>query len=116
MVFYGKNLLAPCPNKVVDHPLWAVPRLLIQYIQKYSPYIKAVSSIRKPGTRHAVLTEVHITWQTQTLYIYIYNKGKFQGQWTFQCKPSGGVLYNHVSLITVVWMTPPSPPQRKKMK
>jgi hypothetical protein len=32
------------------------PRLLIQYIRSYPPYMEAVSSIRNLRTRHAVVT------------------------------------------------------------
>jgi hypothetical protein len=37
-------------------PLIAYPRLIIQYIRSYPPYLEAVSSIRKLRTRHAVPT------------------------------------------------------------
>jgi hypothetical protein len=37
-------------------PLVGCPRLLIQYIRRYPPYLDAVSSIRNPRTRHAVVT------------------------------------------------------------
>ncbi|KAJ4442813.1 hypothetical protein ANN_04406 [Periplaneta americana] len=36
-------------------PLIGCPRLLIQYIHSYSPYLEAVSSIRNLRTRHAVV-------------------------------------------------------------
>jgi hypothetical protein len=32
------------------------PRLLIQYIRSYPPYLEAVSSVRNPRSRHAVVT------------------------------------------------------------
>jgi hypothetical protein len=51
--FYGGGLSTP---KLEDHPLSAVPRLLIQYIHSFPPYLEAVSSIRNPRTCHAVVT------------------------------------------------------------
>jgi hypothetical protein len=35
-------------------PLVGCPRLLVQYIRSYPPYLEAVSSIRNLGTRHAI--------------------------------------------------------------
>jgi hypothetical protein len=37
-------------------PTVGCQRLLIQYIRSYPPYLEAVSSIRNPTTRHAVVT------------------------------------------------------------
>jgi hypothetical protein len=37
-------------------PTVGCPRLLIQYIRSYPPYLEAVSSIRNPRTRHVVVT------------------------------------------------------------
>jgi hypothetical protein len=37
-------------------PLVGFPRLLIQYICSYPPYLEAVSSIRNLRTRNAVVT------------------------------------------------------------
>jgi hypothetical protein len=37
-------------------PLVGCPRLLIQYIRSYPPYLDGVSSIRNLRTRHAVVT------------------------------------------------------------
>jgi hypothetical protein len=39
-----------------EPPTVGCPRLLIQYIRSYPPYLEAVSSIRNPRTRHAVVT------------------------------------------------------------
>jgi hypothetical protein len=45
------------PNPPAGGPsLIGCPRLLIQYIRGYSPYLEAVSYIRNLSTRHAVLT------------------------------------------------------------
>jgi hypothetical protein len=45
--FYGQELLAPPPNtQDGQQPLVGCPRLLIQYIRSYCPYLEAVSSIR----------------------------------------------------------------------
>jgi hypothetical protein len=44
-------------NHQVGGPyLFGCPRLLIQYIPSYSPYLEAVSSIRNLRTRHALVT------------------------------------------------------------
>jgi hypothetical protein len=45
-----KNVSAEGP------PLVGCPRLLIQYIHSYPPYLEAVSSIRNVRTRHAMAT------------------------------------------------------------
>jgi hypothetical protein len=37
-------------------PTVGCPLLLIQYIRSYPPHLEAVSSIRNPRTRHAVVT------------------------------------------------------------
>jgi hypothetical protein len=39
-----------------EPPLVGCPRLLIQYIRSYPPYLEAVSSIHKLRMRHAVVT------------------------------------------------------------
>jgi hypothetical protein len=51
------GLLAPAPNpQAGGPPTVGCPRLRIRYIRSYPPYLKAVSSIRNPRTRHAVVT------------------------------------------------------------
>jgi hypothetical protein len=51
------ELLAPAPNpQAGGPPTVGCPRLLIRYIRSYPPYLEAVSSIRNPRTRHAVVT------------------------------------------------------------
>jgi hypothetical protein len=47
--FYGEELLALPPHV-------GCPRLLIQYIRSYLPYLEAFYSIRNLRTRHAVMT------------------------------------------------------------
>jgi hypothetical protein len=44
------------PPQAGGPPLVGCPRLLIQYIPSYPPYLKAVPSIRNLRTRHAVVT------------------------------------------------------------
>jgi hypothetical protein len=47
----------PAPNpQGGGPPLVGCPRLLIQYIRSYPPYLEAVSSVRNVRTRHAVVT------------------------------------------------------------
>jgi hypothetical protein len=58
------------PNPQAGGPLpVCCPRLLIQYIRSYPPYLEAVSSIRNLRTRHAVVTEdtLNVEWR---LYIW----------------------------------------------
>jgi hypothetical protein len=74
--------LAPPPNlKAGGPPTVGCPRLIIQYIRSYPPYLQAVSSVRNLRTRHAVVTgdppnmglwvenEKHIVWKQNTLLI-----------------------------------------------
>jgi hypothetical protein len=57
IIFYGEELLAPTPNPHAVGPLIVGrPRLLIEYIRSYPPYLEAVSSIRIMRTRHALVT------------------------------------------------------------
>jgi hypothetical protein len=50
-------VVSPPPNPQAGGPPPVVcPRLLIQYIRSYPPYLEAVSSIRNLRTRHAVVT------------------------------------------------------------
>jgi hypothetical protein len=51
LFFYGDELLAPRPTSLVG-----CPRLLIEYIRSYLPYLEAVSSTRNLRTRRAVVT------------------------------------------------------------
>jgi hypothetical protein len=45
------------PNPLAGGPpLVGCPRLLIQYIRSYAPYLEAISSIRNLRVRHAVVT------------------------------------------------------------
>jgi hypothetical protein len=46
LTFYGEELLAPRPTQAGGPPLAGCPRLLIQYIRSYLPYLEAVFSIR----------------------------------------------------------------------
>jgi hypothetical protein len=51
------RVVSPPPNPQAGGPPTVnCPRLLIQYIHSYHPYLEAVSSIRNPRTRHAVVT------------------------------------------------------------
>ncbi|KAJ4427260.1 hypothetical protein ANN_24878 [Periplaneta americana] len=53
----------PSPNpQAGGPPLIGCPRLLIQYIRSYPPYLEAVSSIRNLRTRHAVVIGTHNSW------------------------------------------------------
>jgi hypothetical protein len=53
--FYNKHIFTPNPQAGC-RPLVCSPRLLIQYIRSYPPYLEVVSSIRNLRTRHAMAT------------------------------------------------------------
>jgi hypothetical protein len=51
------GVVSPPPNhQAGGPPPVGCPRLFIQYIRSYPPYLEAVSSIRNLRTRHAVVT------------------------------------------------------------
>jgi hypothetical protein len=51
------GIVSPSPNpQAGGPPIVGCPRLLIQCIRSYHPYSEAVSSIRNPRTRHAMVT------------------------------------------------------------
>jgi hypothetical protein len=54
-------------------PLVGYPRLLIQYIRSYPPYLEGVYSIRNLGTRHAVVTRDTPNMEFCVLVIVIVN-------------------------------------------
>ncbi|KAJ4446277.1 hypothetical protein ANN_12972 [Periplaneta americana] len=61
-------VVSPSPNpQAGGPPLIGCPRLLIQYIRSYPPYLEAVSSIRNLRTRHAVVIGTHNTWIFNTI-------------------------------------------------
>jgi len=54
--FQGEEFLAHRPiGKLDDYPLVLCPRLLVQYIRRYTPYLEAFS-ICSQKTRHVVMT------------------------------------------------------------
>jgi hypothetical protein len=56
LIFYSEGLLAPSPtSQAAEPPLVCCPRLLIQYIRSYLPYLEAVSSCRNLRTGPAVV-------------------------------------------------------------
>jgi hypothetical protein len=61
------RVVSPPPNpQAGGPPTVGCSRLLIQHIRSYPPYLEAVSCIRKPRTRHAVMTvepfNMVLTW------------------------------------------------------
>jgi len=46
-------------------PLVDCPRVYIQYIGSYPPYLEAVSSIHNLRTRHVIVTGTHLTWRRE---------------------------------------------------
>jgi hypothetical protein len=66
----------PTPNSQAGGPsLVGCPRLIIQYIRSCPPYLEAVSSIRNPRTRHAVVTRG--PFNMDSVYQCIENIGPF---------------------------------------
>jgi hypothetical protein len=59
-----------CNNQMKTTP-FQLSLLLTECISSYLPYLEAVSSIRKPRTRHAVVTATQITWARARDYIYL---------------------------------------------
>jgi hypothetical protein len=58
LFFLRRGVLRPTANhKAGGSPLVGCPRLLIQYIHSYPPYLEAVFSIRILKTRHTVVTK-----------------------------------------------------------
>jgi hypothetical protein len=74
-VLLGRVFIPPANPQAGGPPTVGCPRLLIQYIRSYPPYLEAVSSVRNPRTRHAVVTVDslntvncnHCTWIEQSL-------------------------------------------------
>jgi hypothetical protein len=63
LIFYGEEF-APRPTpQAGGPPLVGCPRLLIQYIRSYPPYLEGVSSIRNLRTRPVVVTGVTGSWR-----------------------------------------------------
>jgi hypothetical protein len=56
LIFLLRGVVSPTRNRQAGGPpLVGCPRFLIQYIRSYPTYLEAVSSIRNPRTRHAVV-------------------------------------------------------------
>jgi hypothetical protein len=56
-LFLRWGVVSPTHNPLAGgSPIVGCPRLLIQYIRSYPPYLESVSSIRNLRTRHAVVT------------------------------------------------------------
>jgi hypothetical protein len=60
-VLRGRVVSSPPNPQAGGPPTVVCPRLLIQYIRSYPPYLETVSSIRNPRTRHAVVTGSLVT-------------------------------------------------------
>jgi hypothetical protein len=74
LLFYGEESHAQ-PRSWTP-PLAGCPRLLIQDIRSYPPYLEGVSSIRNLRTRHAVVTSDPPNIVIYMSIIYII-KGKY---------------------------------------
>jgi hypothetical protein len=61
--FFGGRLLIPPPNpQAVRPPPFGCPRLLIQHIRSYPPYLQTVSSIRNWGRAVPWWQGTHLIW------------------------------------------------------
>jgi hypothetical protein len=57
LIFYDEEFITSRPTPKTWGPhLVCCPRLLIQYIRHYPPYLEGIFSIRNLKTRHAVVT------------------------------------------------------------
>jgi hypothetical protein len=57
LIFLRWGVVSPKPKPQAEGPpLVGCPRLFIQYIRSYAPYLEVVSFIRHLRTRHAVVT------------------------------------------------------------
>jgi hypothetical protein len=76
-------VVSPPPNpQAGGPPTVGCPRLLIQYIRSYSPYLEAVSFIRNPRTRHAVVTVDQLNMAAKGTGLQNNNFGSyFYGTW-----------------------------------
>jgi hypothetical protein len=64
------GVVSPTPNPQAGGlPLVSCPRLLIQYIRSYPPYLEAVSSIRNLSTPHAVIVIIKIIYFGVTIFV-----------------------------------------------
>jgi hypothetical protein len=61
-VLRGMVVSPPSNPQAGGPPTVGYPRLLIQQIRSYPPYLEAVSSIRNQRTRHAVVTVDPLMW------------------------------------------------------
>ena len=72
-IFYGEDLSTPRPNpKLEDHPLSAVRCCLFNTFAA-TLHTGCRSSIRNLRTRHAVVTETHLSWPAYPSMYIIYN-------------------------------------------
>jgi hypothetical protein len=56
-LIFTRGIVSPTPDPQAEgSPHVGSPRLLIQYIRSYPPYLEAGFSIRNLRTRHAVVT------------------------------------------------------------
>jgi hypothetical protein len=81
LVLWGR-VVSPPPNpQAGGPPIVGCPRLLIQYIRSYPPYVEAVSSIRNPRIRHAVVTVDPLNMGNMSLWdtkiFWVYGDGRF---------------------------------------
>jgi hypothetical protein len=80
LIFLRWGVVSPTPNpQAGGPPLVGCPRLLIQYIRSYPPYLEAVSYIRNVRTRHAVVTRDPHTHESEN-----YDEKFIKEKWKLQ--------------------------------
>jgi hypothetical protein len=85
-MFYGGEVVSLPPNpQAGGPPPVGCPRLLIQYIRSYPPYLEAISSIRDSRTRHAIVTRdpLNITNVYTSLKVLIFHVRLLCWHYTF---------------------------------
>jgi hypothetical protein len=71
-------------------PLAGRPRLFIQYIRNYSPYLEAISSIHSLRMRHAVVTRDMLNVVLRNMNLI----NKLYGQNSELCNAKAGDVYS----------------------
>jgi hypothetical protein len=107
------RVVSPLPNpQAGGPPIVDCPRLLIQYICSYPPYLEAFSSICKTRTRHAVLTVdplimvIITTLSFITLFVNRYGNWFFPlvRQFSFAPNQINKFMYPRMQCFLPAWM------------
>jgi hypothetical protein len=72
------GVVSPTPNlQAGGPPFVGCPRLLIQYIRSYRPYLEAISFIRSLRTRHPVVTRDPLNMELYALFALTFINSAF---------------------------------------